>query len=149
MRLIISRKICSEEWSFKQLLKAAEEETQARKCTSLERSAQMKRPRDIPTASALLSGNSGTGPTCSYCHLTRRSASCRMVVQVDNRRCVFMKTGRCFICLRRGHVAKNCRLNVKCLKCNSRHHVSICPKGPNKPVKAADIPGIARHEAET
>ena len=149
LRLIISRNTSSEELSFEQLLKAVEEEIQARERTSLEPSTQMRKPRDTPTAAALLSGSSGNGPTCSYCRQTHPSASCRTVVQVDDRKRILRKTVRCFVCLRRGHVVKDCRSNVKCLKCSGRHHVSICPKGSDQPVKPANDTDVARQEVET
>lgn len=59
--MIISRKTSSEEWSFEQLLKAVEKEIQTRERTSLEPSAQMKKPRYTTTVAALL--------LCQWTHL--------------------------------------------------------------------------------
>ena len=36
------------------------------------------------------------------------------------------RSGRCFICLRRNHVSRDCRSRVRCHKCNGRHHIGIC-----------------------
>lgn len=44
---------------------------------------------------------------------------------------------RCFICLRRGHIGKECRSSLRCRKCGGRHHVSICYQGQQVPTKNA------------
>ena len=43
-----------------------------------------------------------------------------------SRKLALKRAGRCFICLRRGHVSTNCRSGLKCSHCNNRHHTSIC-----------------------
>ena len=40
------------------------------------------------------------------------------------------KQGRCFICLRNSHLARDCRLKISCFKCPGRHHVSLCEMEP-------------------
>ena len=37
-------------------------------------------------------------------------------------------SGRCFLCLQKGHRLRDCKSNDKCFKCNERnnHHISIC-----------------------
>lgn len=37
-----------------------------------------------------------------------------------------MSSGRCFNCLRRNHLSRDCRASGKCLQCRRRHHTSIC-----------------------
>ena len=37
-----------------------------------------------------------------------------------------MKTGRCFVCLKRNHKARECRSPMTCSNCRKRHHASIC-----------------------
>ena len=36
------------------------------------------------------------------------------------------KAGRCYICLRRHHVSRDCRSTMRCSECKGRHHISIC-----------------------
>ena len=36
------------------------------------------------------------------------------------------KKGKCFLCLRDGHVLRNCTQSFTCLKCEGKHHISIC-----------------------
>ncbi len=38
------------------------------------------------------------------------------------------KKGKCFLCLRSGHLSRNCQTPVKCFKCQGSHHVSLCSK---------------------
>uniref|UniRef100_A0A1X7TP77 CCHC-type domain-containing protein n=1 Tax=Amphimedon queenslandica TaxID=400682 RepID=A0A1X7TP77_AMPQE len=33
--------------------------------------------------------------------------------------------GRYFLCLRKGHITRNCPSGYKCMKCNGMHHVSF------------------------
>ncbi len=49
-------------------------------------------------------------------------------MDVETRKHHLRKSGRCFICLRRYHVGRNCRSNAKCHLCKGRHHVSICDR---------------------
>ena len=42
---------------------------------------------------------------------------------------VVKSSGHCFICLRKGHLAVNCRSGRRCYHCEGRHHGSICAQG--------------------
>ena len=42
------------------------------------------------------------------------------------RKQILRKSGRCYVCLRRGHISRECRSRVKYCKCGVRHHVSVC-----------------------
>ncbi|XP_049876302.1 uncharacterized protein LOC126373952 isoform X5 [Pectinophora gossypiella] len=37
------------------------------------------------------------------------------------------KSGFCFICLKKGHLANKCKTFTKCLSCHKRHNVILCP----------------------
>lgn len=39
------------------------------------------------------------------------------------------KQGRCFNCLRKGHMGKQCRSQEKCSKCKGKHHTALCREG--------------------
>ena len=65
-------------------------------------------------------------PKCSYCRQNHPSASCRTVSDVAARRQILRKTGRCFVCLRKNHMSRECRSNMRCSHCEGRHHISIC-----------------------
>ena len=65
-------------------------------------------------------------PKCSYCRQSHSSNSCRTIVDVAERKQILRRAGRCFICLKKNHMSRDCRSTMKCTKCNGRHHVSIC-----------------------
>ena len=51
---------------------------------------------------------------------------CMVVTQVDERKQLLQRAGRCFSCLRRGHLSRNCRATNCCQQCHRKHHTSIC-----------------------
>lgn len=130
LRLIISRKTSEDDWSLDNLMKEMEQEIEAREralASPTSPNQQGRRPiRDQHTASALLSGT--TNPCCCYCRQAHSSDTCRIVTQVDARKEILRKSGRCFICLRRGHIGRECRSRSKCSKCCGRHHFTICSR---------------------
>ena len=61
---------------------------------------------------------------------------------VKARKDTLRKSGRCYLCLRKGHLVRQCRSSSVCHKCGSKHHSSICtrpnlgdtePPNPNNP----------------
>ena len=38
---------------------------------------------------------------------------------------------RCFVCLKGGHISRNCRSGSKCYSCRGKHHVLICGSQPD------------------
>ena len=53
-------------------------------------------------------------------------SKCTKITSVETRRGLLRTFARCFVCLKKGHVSKNCDSTYKCNKCSSRHHISIC-----------------------
>lgn len=128
IRLIVSRKVSSDDLDMNNLLKTFEQELIARERAS--NSASQPPPRrnpNLPRAptSALLAGNQGP-PTCAFCRQPHSSTDCTSVTGVEARKKILMSSGRCFNCLRRNHLSRDCRASGKCLQCRRRHHTSIC-----------------------
>ena len=73
------------------------------------------------------------GQKCLYCnnkkHPTHR---CDTVTDVRSRKSILRRKGRCFICLRSGHISSNCDAQYKCAECQGRHNISICEKRVQK-----------------
>ena len=70
--------------------------------------------------------------SCIYCKGNHFNDSCKQYtdVSVSTRKKQLQKQGRCFICLRTGHVSKECSTSFKpCYYCKrvGHHHRSICP----------------------
>ena len=132
LRLIVSRKISSADLSMDSLLKTFEEELVAR-----ERASNPKSSNSLPRrghergrhqSSALLTGSreAGAGPICCYCQKSHSPMECTAVTDANSRKQMLRANGRCYNCLRKGHIGRSCRSSSKCQRCNGRHHTSIC-----------------------
>ena len=90
---------------------------------------QSRQTERVPsTATALVSGTVSTTPSCSYCQQVHSSNNCKVVTLVEERKQILKSSGRCFTCLRKGHISRTCRSPNKCQRCGGRHHSSICMK---------------------
>ena len=49
-----------------------------------------------------------------------------MITDVNSRKAILKTKGKCFVCLRSGHKASECKSINNCYKCGSQHHLSIC-----------------------
>lgn len=132
LRLIISRNVREDEWTLDAILNVTEAEIIARE-RALGNSCRgpKKTARDPLTASSLLISGSGA-PKCSYCRQSHTSSTCGAVTDVSERKQILRRTGRCFVCLRKNHMSRDCRSMARCNKCNGRHHVSICSSGQGR-----------------
>lgn len=63
-----------------------------------------------------------------YCGQSHTSTSCTAVTDIAARKDVLRKSGRCYVCLRKNHISRDCRSSSNCRVCRGRHHVSICPR---------------------
>lgn len=70
---------------------------------------------------------------CCYCQQSHPSTDCSVVTDIAARKQILRTSGRCFNCLRKNHIGRNCRSTAKCLKCKRRHHTSICEGGSPRP----------------
>ena len=134
MQLIVSRKVPEAKWelkTLKTLMSAIEEEIVARERLGPSKMPRKPESKPPPTATTLVTKESSTAPpTCCYCNQQHRSTECTIVVQVDERKQLLQRAGRCFSCLRRGHLSRNCRTTSRCQTCHGKHHTSICSR-PN------------------
>ena len=119
LRLIISREVGNAEWHIDQLMAIVEREISAR-----ERAFLSSGGPHAPTTAALLSVDSQ--PKCCYCRQRHPSSKCTTVTDTSQRKLILKKTGRCFVCLKRHHLSKDCRSSARCAHCSGRHHTSIC-----------------------
>ena len=76
-----------------------------------------------PSATSLMSG---VDVHCCYCNRPHAPSDCDVVTQVEVRRQILRRGGRCYNCLRRGHLNRDCRSRTRCSTCRGRHHLSIC-----------------------
>ena len=141
LRLIISRSIDKEEWDLDVLLRAFDSEIEAReRCELIGSNLSepvvtpvksnvgrfIKGRSDPSTASALVTQSEERSVSCTYCRQRHPSARCTTITDIGARRNLLKQQGRCFLCLRRGHLARNCPSSSTCHDCSGKHHVSIC-----------------------
>ena len=129
LRLIIGRETAEGDFHLDELMKVFQRELDARERTSATASSgqSLRRPsKVIMTATAMVS--STTTLRCCYCGQPHLSTMCESITGPEERKGILMKSGRCFVCLKRYHRSRDCRSSMKCLNCNGRHHVSICTR---------------------
>ena len=132
LRLIISREIKDQDWQLDNIMHALEDELKARERAVPHDECQLSggiqgfsKAQTRSTTSALFAGHSG--PTCTYCKQSHPSNACKIVTNSAARKDLLIKQGRCFVCLRKDHLSRNCPSKNQCFKCKGRHHISICP----------------------
>ena len=76
------------------------------------------------TATALLSW--AEVKRCAFCQEEHHETKCMNVKDINTRKSILKNYGRCFICLRKGHRAMNCRSKVNCSQCKKRHNTALC-----------------------
>ena len=55
-------------------------------------------------------------------------SQCLKVANINSRRDILRRYLKCFICLQGGHIAKDCKSNYICRKCDGKHNIYICTK---------------------
>ena len=111
LRLMASRKFGdSDSWNFDELLKLIEAEVQARERSSARSSQSERRPKDLPTGATLFTDTRSL--QCCFCQGEHPSQNYQAVTGVDSCREVLRKTGRCYICFRKGHVSRFCQSRI-------------------------------------
>ena len=122
LRLIISRKVGDADWELDRLMAVLEEEVQTRERAVTHVTLPPKNAAKGPeTASALLAKGSDSTPTCCYCNQLHYSNVCRTVESIEERKRILREKGRCYICLKRGHISRQCPSKMRCFQCQGRH----------------------------
>ena len=75
-------------------------------------------PRGPPTAAALMASSSGPIRS-SFCEQGHAWSTCTVVTDVNARKEALRKSGRCYVCLRKGHISWDCRSMGCCNKCQN------------------------------
>lgn len=155
VRIHIARNTSNDVWEIQELLNIIRKEVEAREvCENVETSNdnQNKKSnasyhRGLSSASALFTKESGLGNQvsirCAFCQKPHFSTSCENVRDINKRKEILKREGRCFICFRKGHVMRQCDNIKKCRKCQVNHHQSIC-QGQNHPPEIPKKPETPR-----
>ena len=133
VRLQITRGKNYEQWTMEEMLQEllCELELREEHCMKKTERQDIGTCRGGPaTVSALLTRT--LNDFCAYCKGKHAHEECMNVKSVDERRNLLRNYGRCFICAKKGHIARECKCEIVCKCCNKPgHHISICYKGHN------------------
>ena len=68
---------------------------------------------------------------------------CNVITDVKARKSLLLKQGRCFICCKKSHIARDCQSTTRCFKCQGQnHHASVSEQDPIMPGNTAGDPKI-------
>ena len=151
LRLIVSHEVKDRQWELDELMRIIEGEIEARERASGTNAKFNKMPvrAPPPTTAALMAGGGASIVSCCFCCQSHASASCSTVSDVAERKLVLRRSGRCFVCLKKYHMSRDCRSRLRCSNCNGRHHVSICSETSrpiNRVPKAPVDSGLTTHD---
>ena len=168
VRIIVSRKLSGDSWKLPEIMEALRQELLLReRCAFMtvektttqvqQPAAKPAPPKQAPKASTaalhtesqpnIQQSSPNTGPWCTFCKGTHHSAKCSTVTDVKERKKIIRQKGKCFLCLRSGHLLRNCTSTIKCYKCHGVHHTSICggqARQGNPPVESTQ-PSATMH----
>ena len=143
VRIQIARITSREVWEIRELLQAIQQEVEAREaCENIKtqfdnqgKKFHSPSQRYQGSAAALLASERSRknkfAICCAFCERSHYSASCEEIWDVNKRKEILRRDGRCFVCLQKGHTSRQCA--KKCCKCQGPHHQSICKsKDPSK-----------------
>ena len=128
IRLIVSRSK-TEKWDFNEVMQIMEQEVDARERSFTSTQQTQQPPKNPPphgTATALNIDSATI--KCAFCDQDHQSHSCLQVTDVKARKEALRKSGRCYLCLRKDHLIRQCRSSPVCGKCSGKHHSSICTR---------------------
>ena len=63
---------------------------------------------------------------CAYCLGDHEPGSCEKVTTVTKRKEILRRYRRCFGCLRKGHITRDCKSKKACERAKGDHHKSFC-----------------------
>ena len=125
LRLVFSRKFGNENWNL-ELMRIFSEELLAReRCVPMETKNEFDE-NYIAHSLHLKSEMIEQTYNCVFCKGDHPPNKCFIVTNVIQRKDILRKERRCFVCFKSNHMAKDCLKKYACIKCNGRHHISVC-----------------------
>ena len=140
--LQIARHTSKEIWSITELLQIIKQEMEAREMhdyIQIEETKTTKTVESFPVVKNRMRANTGTTSVfvskngtkdirCYFCSGNHYASDCKAIVDVKQRKGCLLQDGRCFSCLRTGHVAKACPRAWFCNFCRGKHNSAICER---------------------
>ncbi|GIY41112.1 transposable element Tc1 transposase [Caerostris extrusa] len=85
--------------------------------------------KDEPTTATVIANSCAGKNNSVSCDRSHPSQECQKIsnMHYDDRKEQVMRKRCCLVCLKPGHMTKKCHSNVRCLICERRHYVLLCP----------------------
>lgn len=83
----------------------------------------------------------GKQMNCAFCLEGHKHEDCQKVKNVKERKQILLKYGRCFNCIRKGHVSRECKTAITCKYCKGKHHLCLCYADPTGEGKTPESEG--------
>ena len=128
--LLVSRDISEDDWSLDTPLEWVEREVVESERAGGSR-MRSEEGNMATTGSTLLIPSTPT--CCHYQQQVHSSNSCKSVLYVEEWKRIW-RSGWWYVCLRKGHVSRNCRSTCRCYWCKGKHHSGICSSESPKDV---------------
>ena len=156
VRLIIYGKVPRDSWNLKEFKEELNDRERCEYTNVSISSGRDERKPEFPAKSSILEPSTASAllvethtPLCVYCRQPHASNQCS-VVSVQKRKEILRSCGRCYICIRRNYISRNCKSKSRCTKCQGKHHVSICESGETKECRDDPVPAAqSGHRSNT
>ena len=140
IKLIVSRAMGNDDkWDIDRLLASLKSEIESRELCFFMKTVSTKddsmKKQSSYTTSALLTETeqqvTSDKQNCVYCKGEHSASKCSLITNTKTRKSILRNKARCFVCIRSGHRASDCKTGNRCYRCNGRHHISICESNNN------------------
>ena len=104
----------------------------------------------IPTAADLFSADSERPLKCIFCEKGHESEECFSArkLSLDQKKQKIQSSKGCYVCFRRGHLARNCNASLMCQLCEKKHYTIMCPELPHHKNEKDDDSGSEVHSSD-
>ena len=143
LRLTITRGKEHQQWNLSDLLQALGGEIELREAYNDNPHHRDFWKRSDLSQSTTMYVEAGK-ENCAFCLQGHLHEDCHRIKDIEERKKLLSKFGRCSNCLRKGHLAKNCsdHKKVTCKYCKGKHHSVLCSASQEKvePLETQRIP---------
>ena len=118
LKLNITRQFGQDLWDIKLILESFKNKLAVLEKLSLTKATD-KDEFEFNTASGtcLYTAQGESTFSCVFCHQKHKPQHCKTVTKTETRKSILRKKSKCFLCLRDGHVLRNCTQSFTCFKC--------------------------------
>jgi hypothetical protein len=125
LRITMTRGERPEEWNMEKFLEGLGGELDLREeyRQRPQRDERQRKPSDRQWSTMF----AGSDSNCAFCSYPGyRPEDCKKITDIKERKNLLLQFGRCYNCLRKGHLARECKISFNCSACKGEHHKALC-----------------------